>query len=125
MKYKVSSDVVAKIKEIRSKQNKNVLMLGEMQLEYERDKAKLKAEEDRGEKWLEKFGALQANYERSLKFFLNAIDRTEAEQRTVGEAALSEFGLVNPREHYQIDEITGEVRKFTPGMSDSVWANDF
>ncbi len=123
MRYSVPSDTLNVIRELRIKQHQNARAIGEAVIEYRLTLNKIMGEPPGAIDYTLRIGVLQVEYENSMKFFFEAVAKTQAEQSTTGETALAELGL-SSQEQFRIDEDTGVVSKFET-IPAPAWIEDF
>lgn len=99
---------------VQSKQDHNAFALGVLEWEFEKALKRLVCIKGDEAVFKLTLGALHWEHANKRKFFLETIERTEAEQRTTGEDILREFGLDVEANDYSLYE--GRVLKLQSGQ---------
>ena len=112
--WKITPEQAARLTAVQRKQDHNAFALGVLEWEFTVALKKLLNGGLGGGELLESLGALHWEHADKRKFFLDTIERTETEQRALGESILCELGFDPDAHDYTLHE--GRVLELQDGQ---------
>lgn len=112
----LSAAQLKRLQDVHAKQDQNAHALGVCEWEFERERERLMSSPKVDKMRL---GALHYEHDQRRAFLLGTIQRTEREQKQIGEELLSEIGIDTKAGHFTIEPRTGRVLKLVNG----IWVN--